>query len=94
MNGRRHREADQILQRLESERISALYHFTSIENLRLIRDMNALCSERTLEEASRWPPPDPGGNQLSHDLDRSNDNWDKEPRNLTPYTPMVYDKRQ
>lgn len=93
MNGRRHREADQILQKLRREQIPALFHFTSVENLGLIRDMGALCSKQVLEDAGRWPPPEPGGNALSHRLDRDNGNWDKVSLNFTPHTPMAYRKK-
>jgi len=94
VNQRLHNDARRIIQKLQRERISALYHFTSIENLRLIREMNALCSKQALEEAGRWPVPEPGGNTLSHDLDRYNGNWDKVSLNFTPYTPMAYNKKR
>lgn len=94
MNGLLHREADQILRRLRMERIPALFHFTSVENLRLIRNMGALCSKQVLENSGHWPPPEPGGNQLSHSLDRQNGNWDKVSLNFTPHTPMAYRKKQ
>src|SRR5581483_1067730 len=93
VNGPHHREAVQILQRLRQERIAALFHFTSVENLRVIRDMNGLCSKQVLEDAGRWPPPEPGGNVLSHNLDRYNENWDKISLNFTTHTPMAYRKK-
>jgi hypothetical protein len=56
--------------------------------------MEALCSKRALEEAGKWPPLEPGGNPLSHNLDRLNQNWDKVPLNFTPHTPMAYNKKR
>jgi hypothetical protein len=93
VNGPRHPEADQVLQRLRQEGIAALFHFTSVENLGVIRDMSALCSKQVLEDAGRWPPPEPGGDDLSHSLDRHNDNWDKISLTFTPHTPMAYRKK-
>ena len=83
-------DAEEIIRRLQREGVQALYHFTSIENLPLIRDMGGLRSKQALEEAGLWPPPEPGGNALSHSLDRSEGNWDKLSLNFTPNTPMAY----
>jgi len=91
---RRHGEADRILNRLQRENIRCLYHFTSIENLPCIRQTNALCSKETLEAEGLWPCPEPGGNELSHRLDQTNQNWDKVSLNFTPWTPMAYLKKQ
>ncbi len=55
--------------------------------------MNALCAKLTLEDCNAWPAPYPGGNELSHSLDRYHDNWDKIGLNFTPYTPMAYRKK-
>lgn len=88
-----HRDAARILERLSREQVTALYHFTSIENLPVIRQMNALCSKETLESAGLWPPPEPGGNDLSQRLDRMNGNWNRLSLNLTPHTPMAYRKK-
>lgn len=93
VNDRFHPESSQILERLRQEKILSLYHFTCIENIQGIQQMNALCSKQTLQSAGLWPPPEPGGNTLSHDLDRRNGNWDKISLNFTPYTPMVYNKK-
>jgi hypothetical protein len=93
MSHRLHPDARRIAQRLSRERITALYHFTSIENLDLIRQMGGLCSKQVLEDAGQWPPPEPGGNELSHNLDRYNNNWDKVSLNFTPHTPMAYRKK-
>jgi hypothetical protein len=84
------RDATAILARLKHEGITALYHFTSVENLLGICQMGALCSKQRLEDAHRWPCPVPGGKGPSHSLDRSIGNWDKVSLNLTPHTPMAY----
>jgi hypothetical protein len=89
-----HRDAGSILARLQQERISTLYHFTSVENLPYIRQMQALCSKETLGHAGLWPAPAPGGNLKSHNLDRQRGNWDKVCLNFTPYTPMAYYKKR
>jgi hypothetical protein len=89
-----HPDAGQILQRLRQEQITGLYHFTSIENLPLIREMNALCSKAVLETAGCWPCLEPGGNSLSHNLDHWNGNWDKVSVNFTPHTPMAYHRKR
>jgi hypothetical protein len=86
-------EADEILTRLRLEGIENLYHFTSVKNLPSISKQGALCSKELLESSDDWPCPDPGGNDLSHNLDRANDNWDKIGLNLTPHTPMAYRKK-
>lgn len=94
MNNNDHIDAEAIIQRLRHEKIPALFHFTSIENLPLIKEMNSLCSKEVLEKAGKWPPPEPGGNELSHNLDRANQIWDKVSFNFTPYTPFAYRKKQ
>jgi hypothetical protein len=88
-----HPDANAILARLKRERIYAFYHFTNVENLPGICQMQALCSKKMLEDQGRWPPPVPGGEGPSHELDRRNGNWDKVPLNLTPHTPMAYRKK-
>ena len=89
-----HPDGEKIIQKLRQEGICVLYHFTSIENLPSIRDMDALCSKQSLEDSDRWPPPEPGGNDLSHQLDHSTGNWDKLSLNFTPNTPMAYWKKR
>jgi hypothetical protein len=86
-------EASQILARLKREKIESLCHFTSVENLPSISKYHALCSKQFLESCGEWPCSNPGGNALSHSLDKINDNWDKVHLNLTPHTPMVYHKK-
>lgn len=73
--------------------MASLYHFTSVENLSLIAQVGALCSKQTLEDQGRWPCAEPGGDDLSHRLDRSNDNWDKVALSYTPRTPMAYRRK-
>jgi len=85
--------AAMILERLKQERIAALYHFTSVENLPSIRDTDRLCSKEVLCTLGQWPCADPGGNQQSHNLDQQNDNWDKLSLTFTPRTPMAYRKK-
>lgn len=94
MTHQMHPEAKLILARLAREQVIALYHFTSVENLSGIFQTQALCSKQTLFNLKRWPPLVPGGNLLSHNLDRHIGNWDKISLNLTPHTPMVYHKKQ
>jgi len=89
----RHPQAEQILRRLRQEQVSALYHFTSIENLPCIRDMQVLCSKQLLEDEDRWPPLVPGGDALSHSLDRRHDNWGMVSCSFTPRTPMAYRRK-
>ena len=55
--------------------------------------MGGLFSKQLLEDNGVWPPPEPGGNNLSHSLDYDNGNWDKVSLNFTPHTPMAYYKK-
>ncbi len=89
-----HPDANAILVRLKREGITALYHFTSVENLHGICQMQALCSKQTLENERRRLPLVTGGNPLSHSLDRSRGNWNKVSLNLTSHTPMVYHRKR
>ncbi len=89
-----HNEADAIRARLTKEGITSLYHFTSVENLQRICQVQSLCSKKTLQERGIWPPPEVGGEGPSHNLDLRNDNWDKVPLSLTPYTPMAYRRKR
>jgi hypothetical protein len=86
-------EANQILACLKKEGFENLYHFTSVENLPNISKRRGLYSKQLLESSGEWPCSNPGGNDLSHSLDRRNNNWNKVALNLTPHTPMVYHKK-
>jgi len=44
-----HSDAPAILSRLQREGVTAFYHFTSVENLPSICQLQALCSKKTLE---------------------------------------------
>ncbi len=88
-----HPMAREILDRLQREQVRQLYHFTAVENLPLICEIQALCSKGTLEKLGRWPIVS-GGDDLSHSLDKYHGNWDKVSLNLTPFTPMVYRKKR
>src|SRR5437870_5048980 len=87
-------DADAITSRLDREGIAALYHFTSIENLPRIARAQALSSKAVLEKTGNWPPPEPGGNEISFIQDRQNDNWDKVPFNFRTCTPMAWGVRR
>jgi hypothetical protein len=87
-------DAKAVASRLAQEGITALYHFTSIENLPKIAESQALCSKAVLEKTGKWPPPEPGGNEISFIQDRHNDNWDKVPFNFRTCTPMAWGVRQ
>lgn len=50
-----HPDAAAILARLQRERVSTLYHFTSVENLPSICEQQGLCSKQTLEKERKWP---------------------------------------
>lgn len=89
-----HADADGILARLRQEGVTALYHFTSVENLSGICQIQALCSKQTLEKERQKLPRNTGGNPLSHSLDRYRGNWDKVSLNLTSHTPMVYHRKR
>src|SRR5690606_14220424 len=64
-------DASQIIQYLKQQKIRWLVHWTCIDNLPMIRKFGGLASKEVLERNGCWPPPSPGGNQLSHDLDRT-----------------------
>lgn len=88
-----HPDAVQIIDRFNAEGIESFFHFTSIDNLPNISRTGALCSKQILEENGEWPCTNPGGNDLSHNLDRCNENWDKVALNLTTHTPMAWHKK-
>ena len=83
-----------ILACLKQEGISALFHFTSVENLPNICQQEALYSKQILAQKELLSTLVTGGNPLSHDLDRYHGNWNKVSLNLTPYTPMAYNKKR
>jgi hypothetical protein len=64
-----HPEAQAILARLKQERITALYHFTNVENLPGICRLEALYSKQILESRGLLSTVITGGNPLSHSLD-------------------------
>ena len=66
-----HQDAEAIIGKLRGEGITALYHFTSVENLASICRERALLSKAELENRGLSRPPVPGGNELSLKLDRS-----------------------
>jgi len=86
--------AKDIVARLKAEGINYLYHFTSILNLPGILERNALLSKEVQESCGVWPCPDPGGNDISHGLDKSLGNWNGIALNLTPQTQMGYHKKR
>src|SRR6266567_3630527 len=89
-----HRDADAILSRLKQEGVTALYHFTSVNNLLYICRARALYSKTELMVRNILSRIDTGGNDLSLDLDQRNDNWNKVSLSLTPYIPMAYNSKR
>ncbi|SRR6266705_5150330 len=92
MSRSQHPNAQAILSRLKQEGITALYHFTNVENLPSICQMGALYSKQMLEEQGLLSTLVTGGNSLSHDLDHYQSNWNKVSASFTPYTPMAYNR--
>ncbi len=88
------REKEKILEILKKNEIESLWHFTEIENLPYIRKLDGLRSKEYLEENGYWASIRPGGDHVSHDLDRRLGNWDKISLNFKPYTPMAYRKKK
>lgn len=86
-------ECELILEHIYQNKIQALFHFTSVQNLPEIAWAQGLLSKQELQRREKWPCPDPGGNKLSHDLDRDRDNWSKVSLSYTPYTPMAYRRK-
>lgn len=79
---------------MREEGVSALYHFTSIENLPLIRVFGGLCSKKILEATGHWPHKiKASGDPFSWDLDKACGNWDYVALSPTPHTPMAYRKK-
>jgi hypothetical protein len=91
----RHPDASAMLARLYQEGVTALYHFTSIDNLPSICERGFLYSKDLLSQIGILEFVDCGGNEFSLSLDKRNDNWDKVSLSFSPYTPMAYHaKRQ
>ena len=89
-------EQKEILNVLKRNRITSLWHFTDIMNLYYIKRLNGLRSKEYLEQNKYWGRKDlfPGGDTLSHDLDRNLGNWDKISLNFRPHTPISYRKKR
>ena len=85
--------AGPIETRLVSEKITALYHFTSIENLPGIAQLSGLCSKKSLDDNGITAAV-AGGNALSQVLDGVHGNLDFVNIYFTPYTPMAYWKKR
>lgn len=79
--------------RLLAEQIPWLYHFTSVENLPGIAEMDALCSTQFLA-GQGLAPVVPGGNPLSQILDGHHGTLDFVHIYFSPYTPMAYWKKR
>jgi len=89
-----HPDGAAILDRIRAAGIHNLYHFTCVDNLPGIRAAGAICSKDMLERRGAWPPLRPGGNELSHRLDRDLDRWGHLALSFTPRTPMAYHRKQ
>ncbi len=88
-----HHQAAQIRKTLEENGIEILYHFTAINNLKWLAQYECLFSKEKLEEKGIFPDIETGGNELSHQLDREFENWDKIHIYFCPHTPMAYGKQ-
>ncbi len=61
---------EELIQKIKSStQHKTLYHFTANENLDSIKEYGLL-SKQKLKEKNLWPPPSPGGNELSRNLDQ------------------------
>lgn len=89
--GEARRRAERVLR---ENGVDHIYHFTSLYNLKGIREVGAICSKRTLGLMGRWPVPVPGGDELSHRLDRQCGNWGLVHLSFARYTPQYYDRRR
>ncbi|MHA1252355.1 MAG: DarT ssDNA thymidine ADP-ribosyltransferase family protein [Candidatus Helarchaeota archaeon] len=89
-------DKEKILEYLNNNNIQSFWHFTDIRNLPLIKELEGLRSKKFLEKFNIWNSEKiyPGGNTISHNLDKELDNWDKISLNFTPYTPFAYKKKQ
>lgn len=70
--------------------IASLWHFTDINNLPLIYKLGGLRSKESLLEYDVGEKISYGGNNLSHELDVRNGNWDKISLSFATNTPMFY----
>ncbi|MEW6377874.1 MAG: hypothetical protein AB1502_19045, partial [Thermodesulfobacteriota bacterium] len=77
MTVRLHPKADEMKRILDKYGIKNLYHFTAVDNLTIIAECGGLWSKQRLERAELLGKTIPGGNELSHKLDKSLGNWDK-----------------
>lgn len=89
-------EQKEILGMLERNMIASLWHFTDIRNLPNIKKLDGLRSKEYLEQNKQWGGRDlfPGGDALSHNLDRNLGNWEKISLNFMPHTPIAYKKKR
>ena len=82
-----------IAERLCASGVDHLYHFTSLYNLKRIREVGAICSKRTLGLLERWPVPVPGGDGDSHRRDRELGDWGRVALSFARHMPL-YRKRR
>jgi hypothetical protein len=89
-------EKAEILEILRKNRIESLWHFTDIRNLPNILKLGGLRSKEYLEENRCWGKNFlfPGGDRISHNLDRKLKNWNKISLNFKPNTPLAYIKKR
>jgi hypothetical protein len=79
---------------LKNNNINSLWHFTDISNLKLINRCGGLLSKTELKKRGLFEQVKSGGDQLSQDLDRRHNNWDKISLSFTPKTPMAFYKKK
>ena len=89
-----HPEADKIRALLQRHGISAVYHFTAVDNLGLIFREGALYSKAVLETKGLLPNIITGGNQLSLSLDQLRGNYNKVSLSYCPRIPMAFHTEQ
>lgn len=79
---------------ITQQRIPALYHFTDINHLPLIVELDGLRSKQYLEKYGLLDQLKGGGNQLSKELDVYWGNWDKVSLSWCAKLPMAYYREQ
>lgn len=79
-----------MIEKIKGEQIPALYHFTDINNLPLIAELNGLKSKEFLEKNEYLKNIRTGGNEISIGLDASRGNWDKVSLSWCAKHPMAY----